>query len=253
MFEQRHHDAHFNVSYFDLFVHGVNANGSVFFSLGLANEIAAANAVLARWDDPTGFEDPVGPFVYSYSSFLVDRGLVNPDAGLGLIGEEKDRPGTFLAPLGPEGKRLAAYLTGRAPGLLAADEVGERARAVLSLRTDLFRPEIAFGEREAESLCSAMDYGGALGRGYRVLRLDPDSTVAREVVATARAAPSPLSRVDCSHWLPAGPSRGRMAQRSRDRRLGPMRCRGSCRSGAERAGDRQLQGSFDPRNWPGHL
>lgn len=104
MFEQRHHDAHFNVSYFDLFVHGVNANGSVFFSLGLANEIAAANAVLARWDDPTGFEDPVGPFVYSYSSFLVDRGLVNPDAGLGLIGKRKTGQAPFLRRLGRKEK-----------------------------------------------------------------------------------------------------------------------------------------------------
>lgn len=202
MFQHRYHDAHFNVSFFDLFAHGLNQNGEVSFDPDLADAVAAANAVLARWDDPTGFGAPVLPFIHSYGSFLVDQELARFGHRQWLTEEEEDRPGSFLASLDPAGKGLMSYIAELSPDLLETDDLSRRARSVLSLRKHLFRPEIELGEREAARECSAKDYGAALGWAYRVLRLDPDSAVAREVVATAREATSPLLPVDCSRWLP---------------------------------------------------
>ena len=203
MLECRYPDAHFNISYFDLFVQGVNAAGELVFEPQLARAAAAANALLVRWDDPTGFGAPELPFIHSYGEFLVERGLVDFDC----TGWARASGGEGFAPLAtalaPAGMELSAYLVRLRPDLLDGDDPMVRAARIMGLRRHFFRAEIELGEREAVREGQEGSFGAALGWAYPVLRLDPDNAAAREVVTAARDAEPVLPRVEAGPWLPA--------------------------------------------------
>jgi hypothetical protein len=203
MLECRYPDAHFNVSFFDFFAQGVDEAGGLAFDSGLAERVAAANALLARWDDPTGFDTPELPYIHSYGKFLVDEGLAEFDWGGWVEASGKKGLAPFSASLTGTGAKLTNHLTRLRPDLLDGEDALSRARHILALRKHFFRAEIERGEREAVSKCQAGDFGAALDWAYPVLRLDPDNLALRNVVTAARDADPVLPRVEIDEWLPA--------------------------------------------------
>jgi len=203
MLEWRYPDAHFNVSFFDLFVQGLDGEAGLRFDPALARSVAAANAVLARWDDPTGFDEPELPYIHSYGQFLLDEEIANFDYEGWISASGEEGLAAFFAFLTARGTDLVADLTRLSPGLLNEGDAHFRARHVLALRKELFRTEIEIGEREAVRRCREGDFGPALDRAYPALRLDPDNPALRKVVATAREAEPVLPRVEIDEWWPA--------------------------------------------------
>ncbi|HET7486191.1 MAG TPA: class I SAM-dependent methyltransferase [Solirubrobacterales bacterium] len=203
MLEYRYPDAHFNVSYFDFFVQGVNMAGELTFGPELARAVAAANALLARWDDPTGFDAPELSYIHSYGEFLVAEGMADFDYGAWVAASGCEMPTSFSASLAPIGTELIAYLTRLDPGLLGGADPLARARRVLALRRRLFHAEIEQREREAVRERREGNYGAALNWAYPALRLDPDNVAVREVVASVRDVEPVLPRVEVGSWLPA--------------------------------------------------
>lgn len=191
----QYQEPHFNVSFFDLLVHGVDSRGGVSLDVDLACAIAAANGALAGWEGPLGWGAPEASFVRSFETRLLEEGLARAGDRV-----SSRLVSTRLTPLGTE---LIDSLATPSPGLLTASGPAERARCVLALRRHLFRTEIVRGEREAVRESSEQELGAALGLAYRVLRLDPDSVVAREVADAAGDRPSRLPQVNCDRWLPA--------------------------------------------------
>lgn len=203
MLECRYPDAHFNVSFFDFFIQGTNAAGDLAFGPELARATAAANALLARWDDPTGFDAPELTYIHSYGEFLLEEGLAAIDCESWIAASDGREPASFSATLTPVGTDLITYLTRLSPDPVdRADPLAQALRA-LALRRYLFRTEIDRAERRAVRACEEGDYGAALDSAYRVLRLDPDSAAARNVVAVAREADPLLPEVEIAPWLPA--------------------------------------------------
>jgi predicted O-methyltransferase YrrM len=203
MLESRYPDAHFNVSFFDFFVQGVDGAGGLIFDSRLAESAAAANALLARWDDPTGFDAPELPYIHSYGRFLLDEELAEFDCEgwIEAAGEEGLAP--FSASLTSAGTDFVGNLKRLRPGLLDEGDALSRARHVLALRRVFFRANIERGEREAVLKCQQGDFGTALDWAYPVLRLDPDNVELRNVVAAARSADPLLPGVKVDEWLPA--------------------------------------------------
>jgi len=203
MSECRYPDAHFNVSFFDFFAQGADAAGELVFGAELARAVAAANAQLARWDDPTGFDAPELTYIYSYGEFLVEEGLADFDCEGWIAPGDDEELTSFAASLTSLGVELVAYLARLEPGILEGADRLARARSALALRRDFFRAEIELGEREAVRERERGDYGAALNWAYPALRLDPDNVVARGVVAAARGAEPVLPEVDVGPWLAA--------------------------------------------------
>jgi hypothetical protein len=203
MLECRYPDAHFNVSFFDLFVQGVDGAGGLAFSSELAEGAAAANALLARWDDPTGFDTPELPYIHSYGRFLLKENLVEFDCEEWIKTAHKEGFAPFLTPLTAAGIELVADLVRLRPGLLDESDALPRARHVLALRKYFFRSEIEQREHEAAYKCREGDFGAALDWAYPGLRLDPDNIALRNVVTTIRDADPLLPSVDVHEWLPA--------------------------------------------------
>jgi predicted O-methyltransferase YrrM len=203
MLESRYPDAHFNVSFLDFFVQGVDEGGGLFLDRRLAESVADANARLARWDDPTGFDAPELPYIHSYGQFLLDEHLAELDYEGWVEDADRGKLAPLTAPLTAAGTELVADLTRLSPGLLDESDVPARARHVLALRKHCFRPEIERAEREAVIRCREGDFGAALGWAYPALRLDPDNGALRTVVTTAREADPRLPSVEVGEWLPA--------------------------------------------------
>ena len=195
MFGCQYHEPHFKVSFLDLLVHGVDSEGRVSVDSDLARGIAAANGALGGWEGTIGFGAAEASFIRSFGIRLMGKGLAQAC--------DRDSSQLISALLSPLGMELIDCLAALSPGLLEASGMAERARRVLALRRHLFRMEIELGEREAARERSKREFGAALGWAYRVLRLDPDSVVAREVADAASDLPSPLPQVDCDRWLPA--------------------------------------------------
>ncbi len=203
MVECRYPDAHFNVSFFDLFVQGASGAGALEFTPDLARAIAAANALLARWDDPTGFEAAELPYLRSYGELLVRGDLACLDYQSWVDAGAGEELASFSVSLAKTGVELLAYLTRLDPGLLESSDPLNRARRALALRRRFFATEIERGEREAEREREAGNLDAALGWAYPTLRLDPDNAATREVVAVARAADPVLPEVHCGRWVAA--------------------------------------------------
>jgi methyltransferase family protein len=203
MLECRYPDAHFNVSFFDFFVHGVDGTGRLAFAPEMAEKVAAANSLLARWDDPTGFDAPELPFIHSYGEFLLDEDLAEFDCKVWMEAATENGLAPFSASLTATGADLIGYLIKLKPDIFDEQDALSRARHILELRKHVFRAEIEQGEREAVGRCREGDFGAALDWAYPALRLDPDSVPLRNVVATARDADPVLPCVEIDGWLQA--------------------------------------------------
>lgn len=202
MLERRYPDAHFNVSFLDLFVQSVDESEKLTFDAKLAKGAAAANGLLAKWDDPTGFDAPELAYIHSYGQFLLEEGLAELDYD-GWVEAGGEGVAPLLAPLTALGTELVRDLARLRLRLFDEGDALFRARHVLALRKHFFRAEIEQGEREAVLKCREGDFGAALDRAYPVLRLDPDNLALRDVVATARKADPVLPKVEVDDWLPA--------------------------------------------------
>lgn len=199
MFRAKYPDPGFNVSFLDLFAHGVG-DWTLSFDPAQALEVAEMNAALAGWEEPSGFGVPELPFFKAYGAFLAGNALAIPPKG--WPAGQGERPAPFRVPLGPAGAELVAELTAAAPKLFEGTSAA-RACRLAALRKDCFQTEMDESMSAAAGFCSAGNFGRALACAFDVLALDPGNATAREFVEATRGSTFNLPRLNCSRWLPA--------------------------------------------------
>lgn len=201
MFLARNSDPGFNVSFFDLFLHGVTKGDSWRFDPEVALEVAAANAELAEWGESVGFGVPELPFFEAFADLLRQSDLVQMPVRWPLA--DGTTPLAFEVPLGFAGRHLVAQLTDEFWGLFADVSVAERARRIAELRANYFRSDIDEALDDALRFHHEGELGRALFCAFKVVLLEPENAAAREVVDDVRRAPPLLPALDCSPWLAA--------------------------------------------------
>ena len=117
-------NAAFPLSFFDLFVNGLtNLCRHLFFSMGIASDIAEFNLVNSSSNFGMGVGSGEHEFLHNYVRFLIAQNLVKVDYSDYLLDwNERMMQPMFLAPLTTRGRDLVDYIREKEKDLFAENE-----------------------------------------------------------------------------------------------------------------------------------
>jgi hypothetical protein len=144
------HDAGFDLSYFDLFVHGMTSNArKLYFGMDLCMSLAEYKLERSGSEFGVGIGGEGYDFLNRYVTFLVEQRLITMDWATYVVEiEDLQLQDTFLSALTPRGRALIRHISKMACGL-----VEERPVSIQPGFRDVLR--FALGEEFKASLADS--------------------------------------------------------------------------------------------------